>query len=97
MGGFGSVAPFEAPAYNGDLLDDADWETVEGLSAAKEAVMWLRRKASAATTFQRRLEQKNPYLFIEYWKEGARPFENQEKCVSNGMLLQHRSKRRSPR
>src|SRR5262245_20799408 len=75
MGGFGSVAPFEAPAYNGDLLDDADWETVEGLSAAKEAVMWLRRKASAATTFQRRLEQKNPYLFIEYWKEGARPFE----------------------
>jgi hypothetical protein len=36
--------------------------------------MWLRRKASSPTTFQKRLEQKNRYLFIEYWKEGERPF-----------------------
>jgi hypothetical protein len=31
-------------------------------------------KSSSSSAFQRRLEQKNPYLFIEYWKEGERPF-----------------------
>jgi len=36
--------------------------------------MGLKRKAPAPTTFQRRLEQKNPYLFIEHWEEGKSPF-----------------------
>jgi hypothetical protein len=40
----------------------------------KEAAMWLRCKASSPTTFQKRPEQKNPYLFIEYWEEGKNPF-----------------------
>jgi hypothetical protein len=28
----------------------------------------------AAPSFQRRLEERNPYLFVEYWKEGEQPF-----------------------
>ena len=31
-------------------------------------------KSNAPGHFQRRLEQRNPYLFVEYWKEGERPF-----------------------
>ena len=30
--------------------------------------------AKLEASFQRRLEEKSPYLFVEYWKEGARPF-----------------------
>jgi hypothetical protein len=40
----------------------------------EQAAMGLRRKASSPTTFQRRLEQKNPYLFIEHWEAGKSPF-----------------------
>ena len=31
-------------------------------------------KSNAPGHFQRRLKQRNPYLFVEYWKEGERPF-----------------------
>ena len=31
-------------------------------------------KPKAPPPFQRRLEERNPYLFVEYWKEGERPF-----------------------
>src|SRR5262245_4253685 len=31
-------------------------------------------KRDNASAFKRRLEQRSPYLFIEYWKEGEKPF-----------------------
>src|SRR5256885_1565419 len=29
---------------------------------------------TTASSFKRCLEQRHPYLFVEYWKEGERPF-----------------------
>ena len=31
-------------------------------------------RQDGAGAFKRRLEQRHPYLFVEHWKEGERPF-----------------------
>lgn len=32
------------------------------------------KKPKVVSPFKKRLEQRHPYLFVEYWKEGERPF-----------------------